>query len=165
MLQLSCIHSKCTGSIEFSWHWNQLHGTSQATISAKPLLQVNGSQTGNSGAGSGSHIGPQQSRHFAHRIGRARAFLPQRRLGIERVLERLLDAAAVLVHQPAVIVAAHAGFLDEPVRQVGAPMRAMPVEQAVLAAQIVVQNEILAHQPHRFDGIFVKLARAADRIQ
>ena len=111
-----------------------------------------------------SHIGPQQSRHLAHRIGRARAFLPQRRGGIERVLERLLDAASVLVHQPAMIVAANAGFLDEPVRQVGAPVRTMPAEQAILAAEVVIQNQILSHQPHRFDGVVGKLARAADRM-
>src|ERR1700730_9217150 len=24
MLQFEWVHSKCTGSIEFSWHWNQL---------------------------------------------------------------------------------------------------------------------------------------------
>ena len=51
--QLSCIHSKCTGSIEFSWHWNQLHGTVENTICTNPLFQQNGSQFGTSGAGSG----------------------------------------------------------------------------------------------------------------
>src|SRR6516165_11506109 len=45
-LQLSCIHSKCTGSMEFSWHWNQLHGTSAKTICTKPLFQVKGSHVG-----------------------------------------------------------------------------------------------------------------------
>src|SRR5207253_5959173 len=62
--QLSCSHSKCTGSIEFSWHWNQLHGISLITIWTKPLPQVNGYQIGTSGAGSGpmyAHNSPARS--------------------------------------------------------------------------------------------------------
>src|SRR3954471_11169214 len=51
--QLVCSHSKWTGSIEFSWHWNQLQGISEMTIWTKPLRHVNGSQFGTSGAGSG----------------------------------------------------------------------------------------------------------------
>src|SRR5581483_423262 len=51
--QLVCSHSKWTGSIEFSWHWNQLQGISENTICLKPFFQVNGSQVGTSGAGSG----------------------------------------------------------------------------------------------------------------
>src|ERR1700733_9986319 len=43
-LQFMCIHSKCSGSTEFSWHWNQLQGTSAKTICTKPFFQVNGSQ-------------------------------------------------------------------------------------------------------------------------
>ena len=39
-VQLLCSHSKCTGSIEFSWHWNQLQGISEKTICMKPLRQV-----------------------------------------------------------------------------------------------------------------------------
>ena len=51
--QLPCSHSKCTGSMEFSWHWSQLHGTSENTIWTKPFFQVKGSQVGTSGAGAG----------------------------------------------------------------------------------------------------------------
>jgi hypothetical protein len=51
--QFPCSHSKCTGSMEFSWHWNQLHGISESTIWTKPFFQVNGSQVGTSGAGVG----------------------------------------------------------------------------------------------------------------
>ena len=29
--QLECSHSKCTGSIEFSWHCSQLHGMVEKT--------------------------------------------------------------------------------------------------------------------------------------
>src|SRR6266478_9702931 len=51
--QFEWSHSKCAGSIEFSWHWNQLQGTSENTICTKPLAQVKGSQVGTSGAGGG----------------------------------------------------------------------------------------------------------------
>ena len=51
--QFEWSHSKCTGSIEFSWHWNQLHGTSENTICTKPFAQVKGSQVGTSGTGGG----------------------------------------------------------------------------------------------------------------
>jgi hypothetical protein len=63
--QLSCIHSKCTGSMDFSWAWNQLHGTSAKTISRKPFCQLNGSHTGSFAAGSGPmwvHNRPAHSR-------------------------------------------------------------------------------------------------------
>src|SRR5438128_2342646 len=52
-VQLEWSHSKWTGSIEFSWHWNQLHGISDITIWTKPLPQANGSHIGSSGAGCG----------------------------------------------------------------------------------------------------------------
>ena len=70
---------------------------------------------------------------------------------------------AGLVHQPAVIVAADAGLLDEAVGEVGAPVRTMAVEQAEPAAQILVEHEVLAEQADGLDRIAVELARAADR--
>src|SRR6185369_3450794 len=52
-LQFKCVHSKCTGSIEFSWHLNQLHGSSALTIRRKPFGHEKNSQSGTSGRGSG----------------------------------------------------------------------------------------------------------------
>ena len=40
----------------------------------------------------------------------------------------------------------------------------MPVDQAEGAAQILVEHEVLAHQADRLDRVFLKLARAADRL-
>ena len=51
--QFPCSHSKCTGSMEFSWAWNQLQGISAKTIWTKPFSHVNGSHVGTSGAGGG----------------------------------------------------------------------------------------------------------------
>ena len=39
--------------MEFSWHWNQLHGITANTTCTNPFFQVKGSQLGTSGAGSG----------------------------------------------------------------------------------------------------------------
>jgi hypothetical protein len=61
------------------------------------------------------------------------------------------------------IVAANAGLLDEAVGEVRAPMRAMPVEQTELPAQILVEHEVLAHQADGLDRAMVELARTADR--
>src|SRR6516165_7397846 len=43
-------------------------------------------------------------------------------------------------------------------------MRTMPAKQAVLAAEILIQNQILSHQSHGFDGVVGKLARAGNRM-
>ena len=64
-----CSHSKCTGSIEFSWHWNQLHGTSENTICTKPFFHVNGSHVGTSGAGAGPRYAQSRPALASTRIG------------------------------------------------------------------------------------------------
>jgi hypothetical protein len=43
-------------------------------------------------------------------------------------------------------------------------MRTVAVDQAVMAAAISVENEVLAHQANGLDGIAVKLAGAPDRL-
>ena len=47
------------------------------------------------------------------------------------------------------IAAADAVFLNPAVGQVGPPVRTVPVDQAVAAAQILVENEILAKDADR----------------
>src|SRR5882672_12376052 len=42
-------------------------------------------------------------------------------------------------------------------------MRAVPVDQAVAAAELLVEDEVLAHQANGLDRIGVELAGAADR--
>src|SRR5262249_30871333 len=106
------------------------------------------------------HIGEQEPGAFLHRIGLGGAALAA--AGIDDVIIGLLDDAAGLVHQPAVIIAADAGLLDYAVREVGAPMRAVPVDEAVAPAQVLVEDEILAHQPDGLDRVCVELARATD---
>jgi hypothetical protein len=62
-----------------------------------------------------------------------------------------------------VVVAADAGVLDEAVGEIRAPVRAMPVEQPELSAQILVEHQVLTHQAHGLDRVLVELARTADR--
>jgi hypothetical protein len=110
-----------------------------------------------------SHIGPQQARTFLHRIGLGAAAIPGARARIGDVVVGLLEAAAGLVHQPAVIVAADAGLLDEAVGEIGAAMRALPIDQPEPAAEVLVEHEVLAHQADSLDRAPLELAGAADR--
>src|SRR5215813_4259892 len=82
---------------------------------------------------------------------------------VDDVVIGLLDAAAGLVHQPAVVVAADADLLDESIGEIRAPMGAVPVEEPETSALILVEHEILAHEANGLDRVLVEFARAADR--
>src|SRR5215467_13402849 len=82
---------------------------------------------------------------------------------VDDVVIGLLDAAAGLVHQPAVVVAADAGLLDESIGEIRAPMGAVPVEEPETSAPVLVEHEILAHEANGLDRVLVEFARAADR--
>src|SRR5262249_33605645 len=109
------------------------------------------------------HIGPQQPGAFLHRISDGRATLLCPRARINQVVVRLLDAASTLVHQPAVVIAADASVFDEAIREVGAAMRTMAVEEPETSALILIEHEIFAHQADGLDGVLLQFARAADR--
>ena len=110
-----------------------------------------------------AHIGEQQPGAFLHRIGLGGAALLGARARIDGVVIGLLDERPALVHQPAVIVAADAGLLDEAIGEVGAAMRAMAVEQPETAALVLVEHEVFAQEADGLDRVVVELARAADR--
>ena len=62
------------------------------------------------------------------------------------------------------IIAADAAFFDETIGQVGPPVRAFLLHQAKGAAQILVENQILAHQPDRLDAVgLAEFGRSGDR--
>ena len=82
--------------MEFSWHWSQLHGTSENTIWTKPFFQVNGSQVGTSGAGGRPEVGPHQPRLGLDRIGLDPDAVLVARLRVRDLLERLRQALARL---------------------------------------------------------------------
>src|SRR5262249_5457071 len=59
--------------------------------------------------------------------------------------------------------AADASVFDEAIREVGAAMRTMAVEQPETAALILIEHEIFAHQANGLDGVLLEFARAAGR--
>src|SRR5580698_9778002 len=97
-----------------------------------------------------AEISKQQAGAFLDRIGLGLA-AGLRRFWAGGVFIGLFEAAAGLVHEPAVIAAADAGLLDPAIGHVGAPMRAMPVDQAVTAAAVAVEDQVLAHQADGLD--------------
>src|ERR1700674_87338 len=78
------------------------------------------------------------------------------------ILVGLRQAPAVCVIEAAVVVAANPATLDIAVAEVGAAMSTMPIDEAVFAAQVLVENEILAHEPHRPRPGLLELAGAGD---
>ncbi len=61
-------------------------------------------------------------------------------------LGRRFQALPVDVEQPAMEGAAQAAVLQPPEGEIGAAMRAMPLEQAVAALVVLEQHEVLAEQ-------------------
>src|SRR5690606_22420885 len=68
------------------------------------------------------------------------------------------------VEAPAVVIAAQPAFFDEPVAEIGPPVGAMALQQAVLAAEIAVEHETLAQQAYGFDRIAFELVDAGNRM-
>jgi len=68
-----------------------------------------------------------------------------------------------LVHQPAVVVAADAGLLDEAMGEVGAAMGTVPIKQPEATAEVLVEHQVFAHQADGLDRSVVELAGSADR--
>src|SRR6185312_158048 len=83
-------------------------------------------------------------------------------LRVRDVVVRLLEAIAFSIEMPAVIRAAQSAIFDVAVREIGAAMRTMPVEQAVMAALILIERQILTHQPHRLGRLLIEFAGARD---
>src|SRR5947209_13822834 len=111
----------------------------------------------------GAEISPEEAAALLDRMGLDADLVFEPRLGMRDVLVRLRQAASVGAVQPTVIVAAQPAGLDIAVAKIGAAMPTMAVEEAVCAAEILVENKILAHQPHRLCTGFGQFAGARDR--
>src|SRR5712671_1665908 len=111
----------------------------------------------------GAKIGPEKATAFFDRISLDADFILQPCLGMGDVLIGLRQAAAGVVVQPAVIVAAQPARLDIAVAEICAAVPAMPVEEAVSAAEILVEDEVFAHQPYRLGAGLGEFAGAGDR--
>src|SRR3979411_3324801 len=110
-----------------------------------------------------AEIGPQKPAQFFDRIGLDADLVFQAGLGMRQILVGLRQAASVRVEEPPMVVAARPARLDKAVAQIGATMPAMPVEKAVAAAEILVEDEVFAHQPPRRGAGLGGLAGAGDR--
>src|SRR6266508_128227 len=107
-------------------------------------------------------VRPQQARLRFYRIGLETHAVLEARLRMGDFLEGLVQTPAGVVPPPTVVVTAQAAVLDPAIRQIRPSMRAMSVDQAVVARPVLVQDEILAHQPDRLDRIVVQLGHGGD---
>src|SRR5271166_4207503 len=82
---------------------------------------------------------------------------------MRHVLIGLRKAASVRVVEPTVIIAAQPTGLDITVAEIGAAMPAVAVEQAEPLAEIPIEDEVLAQEPHRLCAGLVEFAGAGDR--
>ena len=110
-----------------------------------------------------AHIGPQEACELAHRVGGGGAALAAFRFGVGDVLVGLLQALPALIELPTVIEAADALLLDRAAGQIGAAVRAMARDEPETAAEVFVERQVLAEEPHRLDRVVVELAGAGDR--
>ena len=110
-----------------------------------------------------AEIGPEQPAPLLDRVGFDADFVAQPPLRVRHVLVGLRQAGAVGIVEPAVIVAAQPAFFDIAVAEIGAAMPAMAVEKPEPAAEILVEDEVLAEQAHRPDAGLGELAGAGDR--
>src|SRR6185437_4116287 len=73
-------------------------------------------------------------------------------------------APAGVLEEPAVVVAAQAAVFHEAVRHVRAPVRTVPVDEAVVPAPVPEQREVLAEEPDRLYVLLLELRGARDRM-
>src|SRR5262249_33501458 len=108
-------------------------------------------------------VGPEEpGLRFDRVVLDANAVLePSIRMG--RFLEWLLKAPARVIPEPAVVVAAEPAVLDPAVGEIGAPVRAGTIDEAVVPGAILVEDEILAHEAYGLGGPVVQLRDGGDR--
>ena len=111
----------------------------------------------------GAEICPKEPAAFLDRIGLETDLVFEPRLGVRHVLIGLREAAPIGIVEPSVVIAAQPAPLDIAIGEIGAAMPAVPVEEAALAAKILVKNEVFAHQPHWFRAQLGKLTGAGNR--
>ena len=103
------------------------------------------------------HIRPQNAALGLHRVGLDADAIFGLALGINRVFIGLRNAAPCFIKVPPVVIAAQAFGLDHAITQVGAAVGALPIHQAIGAAQIFVQHQVFTQQTNRLGGLVVKL--------
>src|ERR1700722_4531771 len=110
----------------------------------------------------GPQVNPKEAGFLLYLVRLDANLVPETTLRMQCLLKRLMKASAGVVEQPAVVIAAQAALLDEAVRQVRAPVRAVLVDEPVVPALIAVQSQVLAQDAHRLHGLLAELRRTRD---
>ena len=79
------------------------------------------------------------------------------------LLKGLVNAHAGVIELPAVIVAAQAALLHPAVRHVRAAVRAVAVDQSVVSAFVLVEDQVFAQKTHGLDRLILHLAHRRER--
>src|SRR5437870_4789868 len=130
---------------------------------AEPVLPREEFPIRHQGARLRAEIGPEEAAQLFDRVGLDTDLILETGLGMRQILVGLHQNAAVGAVEPAMVVAAQPAFLDIAIAEVGAAMPAMAVEEPVAAAEILVEDEVLAQEPHRHWSRLRQLAGAGDR--
>eukprot|EP01136_Pigoraptor_vietnamica_P039176 Opistho-1_new@109511 len=125
---------------------------------AKAIGPVERLPVGQLGRRRRSHIGPQQPGMGAYRIGVDLDLVLIPGLRDDGILERHFDTLAALVIGPAMIVAAQPAFLDKAVRQIGAAVRALTLDQPEPVAEVAIEHQIFAEEADRLDPLGIEFA-------
>src|SRR6202162_3449783 len=115
----------------------------------KTVLPREGLPVGNQRSGFRSQVGPNQAGSGLNRIGLDPNLVLEASVGHGNVLVRLLDASAVLLTEPAMIVATQPALFDKSIGSVGAAVWAVAVYKPERAAQILIKRQIFAQQTYR----------------
>ncbi len=139
---------------------SQLQGNWCARIWRNPSGRTNRFQRGKSGTGAGPRYA--QIRPPISCTGYALILILS--FSSIRRLERLVEATAFRVEQPAVIAAAQAALVGDAEMQARAAMRAALLHEAELAAAVAEQREILAENAHLAHRVLPQQRLGIDRM-
>ena len=109
-------------------------------------------------------VRPDQPAQLLHGVARNLDLFLEASVGMDRLLERLLDALARLVHHPAVVHAAQAVLLRYAVGEVDATVGAEAVDESERAGPIAVEDEVLAEDADGPGRPGVELRRDSHRL-
>ena len=112
--------------------------------------------------GRGAKVGEQEAAELLDGVGVDLHLLLEAAVGVHRLLERLLDALAGLVHHPAVVHAAQAVLLRYAVGEVDAAVRARALDEPERAGLVLVEDEVLSEETHRLRGALVEFGGCGD---
>jgi hypothetical protein len=103
-------------------------------------------EIGESGRGAFAEIGEEHAAFFDHGTGAQADVLAE---AASLRFRRRLEAFARDVEKPAVERAAQAAVLEASIGEIGAAVRALPVDQSIAVLLVAEENEALAQHPNR----------------